>query len=94
MGKNKLGGDTMDKNKLNQLHSSKNNRERIMANKDSEKRYDTPDMLNTEKQSIYDMHEDMQTVDAVPMEELNDQVKDEKDKSHTKDTSGSERKYK
>lgn len=55
---------------------------------------DNPDMLNTEKESLFDMHEDMKTVDPLPMEELNDQVKDEEDQENTKSTSGSERKYK
>ena len=55
---------------------------------------DKPDMLNTEKESLFDMHEDMKTVDPLPMEELNDQVKDEEDQENTKSTSGSERKYK
>ncbi len=57
------------------------------------KKLDNPDAVNTEKESLFDMHEDMQTVDPIPVEELNDQVEDEKNKSHTKDTSSSERKY-
>ncbi len=55
---------------------------------------DNPDMLDTEKESLFDMHEDMKHVDPLPMEELNDQVKDEKDPEHTKSTSASERRYK
>jgi hypothetical protein len=55
---------------------------------------DNPDMLDTEKESLFDMHEDMKTVDPLPMEELNDQVKDEEDHEATKSTSGSERRYK
>lgn len=55
---------------------------------------DNPDMLNTEKESLFDMHDDMKTVDPLPMEELNDQVKDEENQEDTKSTSGSERKYK
>lgn len=55
---------------------------------------DNPDMLNTEKESLFDMHDDMKTVDPVPMEELNDEVKDEDDHEATKSTSGSERRYK
>lgn len=57
-------------------------------------KYDNPDMLDTDKESLFDMHEDMQTVDPLPVEELNDQVKDEKNKEDTKNTSSSERKYK
>ena len=54
---------------------------------------DNPDLLNTKKESIYDMHEDMQTVDPIPVEELNEKVKDEKNKSDTKSTSSSEKRY-
>ncbi|WP_413365000.1 hypothetical protein [Lysinibacillus sp. 3P01SB] len=55
---------------------------------------DNPDMLDTQKESLFDMHEDMKTVDPLPMEELNDQVKDEDNHEATKSTSGSERRYK
>lgn len=54
---------------------------------------DNPDLVDTEKESIYDMHEDMQTVDPIPVEELNEKVKDEKDKRSTKKTSSSEKRY-
>lgn len=57
------------------------------------RKIDNPDLIKTEKESLFDMHEDMQTVDAIPVEELNEKVKDEKNKSHSKDTSGSEEKY-
>ena len=40
---------------------------------------DNPDVVKTDKESLFDMHDDMQTVDAVPVEELNQKVKDEKD---------------
>lgn len=39
---------------------------------------DNPDLLNTEKESIFDTDEDMKTVDPIPVEELNEKVKDEK----------------
>ncbi len=57
------------------------------------RKLDNPDLVETEKESLFDMHEDMQTVDAVPVEELNQNVKDEKDKNHSKDTSASEERY-
>ena len=60
----------------------------------SKKKMDNPDLLDTDKESLFDMHEDMQTVDAIPVEELNDEVKDEKNKEDTKSTSSSERKNK
>ena len=54
---------------------------------------DNPDLLKTEKESIFDTDDDMKTVDAVPVEELNEKVKDEKDKRGTKSTSASEERY-
>ena len=56
------------------------------------KKLDNPDLLNTEKESIFDIDEEMKFVDPIPMEELNDQVKDERHPADTKETSGSERK--
>jgi hypothetical protein len=56
------------------------------------KKMDNPDLLDTDKESIFDRDKQMQFVDPIPVEELNDQVKDEKYKSKTKTTSGSERK--
>lgn len=56
------------------------------------KKMDNPDLLDTEKQSIFDRDEEMRFVDAIPVEELNDRVKDEKNKDETKSTSASERK--
>lgn len=55
---------------------------------------DNPDMLNTENGSLYDLDEQMKFYDAVPVEELNDKVKDEngKFKADQKATSASERK--
>ncbi|AYC28643.1 hypothetical protein [Paenisporosarcina cavernae] len=61
--------------------------------KSSDPKLDNPDAVDTDKESLFDMHEDMQTVDPLPVEELNDKVKDEEDHDHTKDSSSSERKY-
>ncbi|HWK22115.1 MAG TPA: hypothetical protein VNS08_03690 [Ureibacillus sp.] len=38
-----------------------------------------PDMVDTDGISLFDLHEDMQTVDAIPIEELNKRVKAEDD---------------
>ncbi|WP_342669479.1 hypothetical protein [Caryophanon tenue] len=54
---------------------------------------DKPDLVDSDNASLFDLHEDMQTVDPLPVEELNDEVKDEKHKEHTKDTSSSERRH-
>ncbi len=59
------------------------------------RKLDNPDLVETENESLFDMHEDMKTVDAVPVEELNEKVKDEDKKNHrkTKSTSASEERY-
>lgn len=40
---------------------------------------DKPDMVDSESISLFDLHEDMQTVDAIPVQELNKRVKTEDD---------------
>lgn len=52
-----------------------------------------PDVLDTDKESIFDKHEDMKTVDPIPVEELNEKVKDERHKSKTKDSSATDKRY-
>ncbi|MGE7623742.1 hypothetical protein ACQKMD_11960 [Viridibacillus sp. NPDC096237] len=54
---------------------------------------DNPDVVATDSISLFDLHEDMQTVDAIPVEELNDTVKDEDNHHGTKSTSSTKRKY-
>ncbi|MFC4354021.1 hypothetical protein ACFO0S_02925 [Chryseomicrobium palamuruense] len=54
---------------------------------------DNPEVMKTDQESIYDMHDDMQTVDSIPMEDLNQEVKEEKDHTRTKDSSSSEERY-
>ena len=54
---------------------------------------DNPDLVKTDKESLFDMHEDMQTVDSIPVEELNENMKDERNHRKTKDTSSSEDRY-
>lgn len=38
-----------------------------------------PDMVDSDTISLFDLHEDMQTVDAIPIKELNKRVKREGD---------------
>lgn len=38
-----------------------------------------PDMVDSDNISLFDLHEDMQTVDSIPVEELNKRVKAEDD---------------
>jgi hypothetical protein len=59
----------------------------------SKRPFDNPDAVDTDKESIFD-EDGMQTVDPIPVEELNERVKDEKNKRHSKDESVSEKKYK
>ncbi|MBN6189339.1 hypothetical protein JQN58_21025 [Aneurinibacillus sp. BA2021] len=55
---------------------------------------DHPEQYQTENESLFDMYESERNVDPIPMEDLKDNLRDEKRKHHTKDTSSSERKYK
>lgn len=54
---------------------------------------DNPENIKTDKESIYDMHEDMQTVDAIPLEDVKLEAEEERHKRETKDRSSSEEKY-
>ena len=51
---------------------------------------DNPEHLKTEKESIYDMHEDMQNVDPIPLEDLKMEEREEKAHHDTKNQSSSE----
>ncbi|ARK24290.1 hypothetical protein SporoP37_06160 [Sporosarcina sp. P37] len=54
---------------------------------------DNPENLKTDKESIYDMHKDMQTVDAIPLEDVRMEEEEERHHRKTKDRSSSEEKY-
>lgn len=54
---------------------------------------DNPENIKSDKESIYDMHEDMQTVDAIPLEDVRMEAEEERHQSKTKDRSSSEEKY-
>ncbi|MFJ8263245.1 hypothetical protein ACIQ4I_15020 [Rummeliibacillus sp. NPDC094406] len=47
---------------------------KIFADLPSDER---PDMMDTENISLYDLHEDMHTVDPIPMEELTKDLESE-----------------
>lgn len=53
---------------------------------------DHPEQYPTNNESLFDMWESEQHVDPIPMEDLNIEKKDEKDKTRTKNSSSSERK--
>lgn len=54
---------------------------------------DNPENLKTDKESIYDMHEDMKNVDPIPLEDLKMEEREEKKHHETKHRSSSEDKY-
>jgi hypothetical protein len=54
---------------------------------------DNPEQIDTEKESLYDKFEEEQNVDAIPLEDLKMEQREEKDKHKTKDSSSSEEKY-
>ncbi|MGX9134461.1 hypothetical protein ACWV26_08770 [Rummeliibacillus sp. JY-2-4R] len=60
---------------------------------EQERLLDNPDLVDTDKESIFDMDESMQNVDPIPVEELNEQVKDEKNKEKTKSTSSTDKRF-
>ncbi|WP_413377769.1 hypothetical protein [Paenibacillus taichungensis] len=64
-------------------------------NKDAHKDrfHDNPEQYRTEQESLLDLHEEEQTVDPIPMEDLNMEKQEEKDKDQTKSNSSSEEKY-
>ena len=55
---------------------------------------DNPDMVRTDKVSLFDLHEDMQTVDAIPVEELNNNLKEERDAIPTRATPDEQKNFK
>lgn len=54
---------------------------------------DNPEQYPTENISIFDMFESEQTVDALPLEDVREEWREEKMKHDTKSTSSSEKKY-
>lgn len=58
----------------------------------SKRPFDNPDAMDTDKDSIYD-EEGMETVDSIPVEDLNEEMKEERHKRQTKQDSSSEKKF-
>jgi len=54
---------------------------------------DNPENMKTDKESIYDMHEDMKFVDAIPIEDVKMEEKEEENRHDTKSNSSSAEKY-
>lgn len=55
---------------------------------------DNPEQFKTDKESINEMHEEQLTVDDVPLEDLKQDMQDEKHEHHQKDSSSTEDKFK
>jgi hypothetical protein len=55
---------------------------------------DHPEQYPTENESLFDMYESEQNVDPIPMEDLNMEKKEEKQKGQSKHSSSSANKYK
>lgn len=58
-----------------------------------DKMHDRPDQYKTEKESMLDRYEQEQTVDPIPMQDLNMEAQEEKNKDQTKSNSSTEEKY-
>ncbi|HSI67311.1 MAG TPA: hypothetical protein VK947_07840 [Planococcus sp. (in: firmicutes)] len=54
---------------------------------------DNPEQFKTDKKSIQEMFQEEQTVDSIPLEDLKQEQKEEKDPRGTKKNSSSEEKF-
>ncbi|ANU14156.1 hypothetical protein B481_0813 [Planococcus halocryophilus Or1] len=54
---------------------------------------DNPEQYKTDKKTLTEMHEEEMHVDPIPMEDLKQEKREEKDKRGTKDSSSSEEKF-
>lgn len=64
-----------------------------MDQKRDKGKMDNPEQIETDKESLYDQFEEEQNVDAIPLEDLKLEQREEKDKHGTKKSSSSEEKY-
>ena len=55
---------------------------------------DNPDKVRTDKVSLFDLHEDMQTVDAIPVDEFNNNLKEERAAIPTRATPDEQKSFK
>ncbi|RSD28310.1 hypothetical protein EJA10_07440 [Mesobacillus subterraneus] len=60
---------------------------------DNTQNMDNPEQYETETKSLHDKFKSQLTVDAIPMEDLKQEMREEKDKHNTKDSSSSEKKF-
>ncbi|MBU5351183.1 hypothetical protein KQI74_02755 [Paenibacillus barcinonensis] len=62
-------------------------------NDTQDKMHDQPEQYKTENESLLDRYEQEQTVDPIPMQDLNMEAQEEKNKHQTKSNSSTEEKY-
>lgn len=65
-----------------------------MDDKKKPQSMDHPEQYPTDKESLFDKFESELNVDPIPMEDVKQELREEKDGEHTKDSSSSEKKYK
>ncbi|ETP69063.1 hypothetical protein HU147_17295 [Planomicrobium chinense] len=52
---------------------------------------DNPEQVKTDKETMHEMFKEEETVDAIPLEDLKENMDDEENKRSTKDSSGSDK---
>ncbi|MEJ8307214.1 hypothetical protein [Saccharibacillus sacchari] len=74
-------------------HEEKKQHEQNQQDQNREGAHDHPEQYPTENESLFDMHEEEQNVDPLPMEDIRMEQQEEKDKDATKQRSSSNDKY-
>lgn len=54
---------------------------------------DNPEQVKTDKKTMHEMFKEEETVDSIPLEDLKQDMEDEKNPRSTKDNSSSEEKF-
>lgn len=65
-----------------------------MSKESTKHRKDHPEQVPTDKESMHDQFEEEQNVDSIPLEDLKQDMQDEKKKHKTKNDSDSEDRFK
>ncbi|MGD6816444.1 hypothetical protein [Metabacillus sp. 84] len=66
----------------------------ILSKESTKHRKDHPEQVPTDKESMHDQFEEEQNVDSIPLEDLKQDMQDEKKKHKTKNDSDSEDRFK
>jgi excinuclease UvrABC nuclease subunit len=83
---------TRIRNEVHRMTDKKHFTDRDRDDKDGAS-MDNPEQFKTDKKSIQEMFEEEQTVDAIPLEDLKQEQKEEKNPRGTKEDSSSEEKF-